>query len=660
MTIIREISRLVPIFLLVLAVAVVARLVANSGVNNTSRQSAEIISFEWADNIIKNITNIEEILDGKEIADEQILSNMSLLQPKEIVAYRIIDNSSIVRLELTSKKMEFSNKPMLGKKIDLPFNVVNANGKHHKLIRIEEGGRIRNGFINIIPLIKNDKKIGYIQIFYLETSIFEKFRSQFSDITFRFIILMLAAFLLPAILYLRRTAQLERASKHLRYSAEYDDLTGALNRGAFTRLIDRELKIAAQRGYSLAIHYIDLDRFKEINDTRGHEAGDEILAQTADRLRKLLDPRDGLARIGGDEFVIYQPYFVGSSCKAGEKAKQIIESLNEPFIVKNIETRIGASVGTSHFPKDGKEIDELLRTADLALYRAKQLGRSRAIEFDKSMEEERQSRQEIEQLLRAALKDNLFYLDFQPFYDIDTNMLRGFEALLRINDKNGKPISPAIFIPIAEDNNLISEIGAWVLREACNIAKNWPKHIIVSVNLSPKQFHTHNMPKLVEEVLKSSGLSAKQLELEVTESLLIADPNKVLQELNAIKQLGVSIALDDFGTGYSSLSYLWQFPFNKLKVDKSFISKLDKDGSKSHEILSTIIALGKIMDMQVTAEGVETPEQAKQLHKFNCDLVQGFLFSRPLNMVDVAAEIIKSAKIEKGRKQLYESKKATL
>jgi EAL domain-containing protein (putative c-di-GMP-specific phosphodiesterase class I) len=256
--------------------------------------------------------------------------------------------------------------------------------------------------------------------------------------------------------------------------------------------------------------------------------------------------------------------------------------------------------------------------------------------------------------LRQALVNSEFEINFQPLYETSSDKLRGFEALLRLQDDDGKPIPPSEFIPIAEEIGLISDIGNWVLRESCRMAKQWPDDLVVAVNLSPAQFGSNSMADNVTDVLEWSGLPARRLELEVTESLLITDTEKVLAELMAIKALGVSIALDDFGTGYSSLSYLWRFPFDKLKVDKSFMSDVAVEGSKSREILATIIALGRVLDLKVTAEGVETEEQAEVLRELDCDLVQGYLFGRPMRAIDVAATVIRSADLQASRALLLQ------
>jgi EAL domain-containing protein (putative c-di-GMP-specific phosphodiesterase class I) len=260
------------------------------------------------------------------------------------------------------------------------------------------------------------------------------------------------------------------------------------------------------------------------------------------------------------------------------------------------------------------------------------------------MESERQSRLDLEARLRAALAEREFTLNFQPFFEHATGRLEGFEALLRLSDNDGKPIAPEVFIPIAEEIGLIGEIGEWVIREACGVAADWPDDLIVAVNMSPMQFQDEDIVDTVAGALRESGLPARRLELEVTETILIANTERVLKVLRRLKEVGVSIALDDFGTGYSSLSYLWRFPFDKLKVDKSFMAELGQPDSRTMEVLNTIIALGKVLNMRVAAEGVETEEQSALLKRLACDLVQGFLFGRPMPVADIAATILNNAR----------------
>ncbi len=641
----KEISRLIPLFLVVLAIAIGARFVSNNAIDKTSQRNAERVASQWASQIVEHVPAIKEVLAGDRIVTGNTMIKLAHVQPKEIKSYRLFDANRILRLERSGSGVEFSETLSIGNKTEQSMRDVDE-GRHilfKKTFASQDMG-VKFGSQVIVPIKKNGEQIGYIAILSLESASYEKFRNQFSNVTLQFAVLMLAAFLLPAILYFLRTVQLDSASKRLRFAAEHDELTGALNRNSFTAIIEKEIILAKERGYSLGVHFLDLDRFKEVNDTRGHSVGDELLKKVSQRINKSLDSRVHLARLGGDEFAIIQPFFIGSSNNVGELAQKIVDIMALPFEVDGGEIYIGASLGYSLFPRDGKTVAELLHKSDIALYKAKLEGRNRALEYKPSMDDEQMSRHEIGKRMRNALAQDEFHINFQPYYDLKTQQLRGFEALLRLNDVNGKPIGPDVFIPIAEEVGLIGDIGAWVLKESCRIAKDWPQDLMVSVNLSPAQFQTHDMPAFVNQVLKETKLEASRLELEVTEGLLIDDTEKVLSELLAIKDLGVSIALDDFGTGYSSLSYLWQFPFDKLKVDKSFIDDVCKKGSKSRDILSTIVALGKVLDLKITAEGVETQEQADVLTSFNCDLVQGYHFGKPMSSVDVAAIIIKSFK----------------
>jgi predicted signal transduction protein with EAL and GGDEF domain len=334
----------------------------------------------------------------------------------------------------------------------------------------------------------------------------------------------------------------------------------------------------------------------------------------------------------------------------------VAHTLAQPFLVADGTFQIGASVGYASHPTNAADDAGIMRAADVALHYAKLHARGQAVAFRPSMETERQTRQRIEARLRTALANSEFDLHFQPVVEAAGGRLRGFEALLRLSDDAGQPISPAEFIPVAEEVGLIGEIGIWVLREACRVARQWPDELFVAVNLSPAQFAQAGMAGRVRDALDWSGLKPRRLELEVTESLLITDSDKVLGELKAIKALGATLALDDFGTGYSSLSYLWRFPFDKLKVDRSFMAELTTPEAKSRDILSTIIALGRVLNLTITAEGVETEAQAAALRELDCDLVQGYLFGRPEPATAVAATILKAfGTVRRGRKPIADA-----
>lgn len=636
--------------LAICVVAIGAYFVGNNTISQILRANAESNAQRWGAYIVYNTPNIEQVILGTTTFDLGTRSFLRRQKPVSIQHYRIYDQSGYLRWDSrVQNSVSYISVEPTDQSVEA-FDVLGTGKSYFKVVESQHTNGKRQTSRLIIPIKQAARTIGALEVIEDATLQWQALNKEFQYLLVQFIGLILVAFSLPGFLYLRRSGQLEFTARRLRQSAQYDELTGALNRSTFSKIMEGELSTASDRGLSVAVHFIDLDRFKDVNDTRGHAAGDEVLRLAADRLREILGTREHLARLGGDEFAICQPYFLESPQVVGELANNVVSEMAKPFHVVDYDIQIGASVGYSHFPRDGKTVNELVRAADIALYKAKERNRGLAVAFDPSMEIERQARQSIELRLRAALAGGNFDLHYQPLYFSASERLRGFEALLRLNDEDGDPISPEVFVPIAEEIGLIGEIGAWVLYQSCEMASKWPQDLTISVNLSPAQFQSHDMPQLVKDVLLDTGLQASQLELEVTETLLIADTEKVLRELTKIKAIGVSIALDDFGTGYSSLSYLWRFPFDKLKVDKSFMNDLTVSGSKSREILSTIIALGKVLDLKVTAEGVETKEQAAVLRELNCDLVQGYLYGRPMRAIDVAAIVIKSVNQNAQRK----------
>ncbi len=648
----KELPGLIPLFLSVCVVTVGAYFVCNTAMTQILRVNTESKARLWSENIVRVAPAIEDVVLGRASLDLGTQATLRRHVPGSIHHYRIFDNSG--RLRWDSRDYSPITKPLDVAEIDAEASSVLAENQNvfhlREFAQAEETVRLS---VAMIPLDYRSRTIGVLEVAVDTSAQWAALSTILFQVLAQILGLVFVAFLLPGILYLRRSGQLEFLAGRLHRNEEYDELTGTLNRAAFSRVLERELGAASERGMSVAVHLIDLDRFQIVNDTRGHAVGDALLKMASDRLHKLFGIRERLARLGGDEFAICQPHFRNTDDAVDSLAKDVVRAMSKPFRIGDDEIQIGASLGHARSPADGKTASELFRAADIALSEAKAQGRGRSVAFDMAMEVERQARQDIEQRLRHALSTDGFELNFQPFYEISTGDLRGFEALLRLSDKEGMPISPDLFIPVAEDIGLIGEIGAWVLQESCRTASEWPEHLVVSVNLSPAQFNSHDMPELVRDTLKKTGMDARRLELEVTESLLIADTDKILKELRKLKKMGVSIALDDFGTGYSSLSYLWLFPFDKLKVDKTFMSDLAEVGSKSREILSTIVALGKVLDLKITAEGVETEVQAEVLRSLDCDLVQGFHYGRPMRLADVAATLLKSIEMTRpaARKQ---------
>jgi diguanylate cyclase (GGDEF)-like protein len=416
--------------------------------------------------------------------------------------------------------------------------------------------------------------------------------------------------------------------------AHYDALTELPNRVLFQTHLGEALSRRARSGDQLAVHFIDLDRFKTVNDTLGHPIGDALLRVAAERLRGCVREGDTVARLGGDEFAVVQTGLTDMS-GATRLAERVVEAMAAPFDIQGHQVMIGASVGVSAAPSDGDDADELLKKADMALYRAKADGRGAFHFFERAMDEQLQARRALELDLRRALAAGEFQLYYQPLYNLGDDRVTGCEALLRWNHPERGMVSPADFIPLAEEIGLIVPLGEWVLREACAEAARWPDHVRLAVNLSPAQFRDRGLVRTVISALAVSGLPAERLELEITESVLLQDNAANMSMLHDLKALGVRISMDDFGTGYSSLSYLRSFPFDKIKIDQTFVRDILED-SDALAIIKAVLDLGSSLGIVTTAEGVETVEQLNALRDQGCAEIQGYFISRPAPASEIA------------------------
>ena len=432
----------------------------------------------------------------------------------------------------------------------------------------------------------------------------------------------------------------KKSEERVRFLAHNDALTGLVNRTQFTDQLNSRVSRLERYGTPFSVLYIDLDSFKIVNDSKGHPAGDKLLANVGERLRKEVREGDVLARIGGDEFAIIMDERTTDNGEA-ILSERIIESLSSPFKIEGEMVSIGASIGIAKAPLNGTRPDQILRNADLALYRAKEAGKGVFQFFKTEMDSKARERRTLEFELREALDGGEFELHYQPLLDAGNKSPTGFEALIRWNHPIRGMVSPAEFIPLAEKTGLIVSIGKWVINEACSTAASWPDNCTIAVNLSAHQFEGKEIIQTVKNALQDSGLDASRLELEVTESLLIEHPEEVIETLMELKDLGVAIAMDDFGTGYSSLSYLMKFPFDKMKIDRSFVVALETDVA-ARDILKTIAALGDSLNMKITVEGVETAEQVNFLSNMSCDQLQGFYFAKPLKKEAIAGYLLKN------------------
>jgi diguanylate cyclase (GGDEF)-like protein len=429
----------------------------------------------------------------------------------------------------------------------------------------------------------------------------------------------------------------QTAQSQIAFMARHDALTKLPNRSLFAERIERAIAEAG-RGSGFAVFCIDLDNFKQINDTLGHPVGDGLLCAVADRLSSCVREVDTVARLGGDEFAIVQSD-VQDSEDAERLARRIVECVGAPYEVSGHRVSAGCSVGISLAPGDGTTREKLLKNADMALYRSKMDGRGTWRFFEPAMDASLQQRRAVELDLREALERDEFALFYQPIYDLRLDRISGFEALLRWHHPKKGLVPPDQFIPIAEDIGLINVLGEWALNRACEQAANWPSELKIAVNVSPTQFRDARFADVIAKALDASKLSPKRLELEITESVLLGNSAETIATLHKLKARGLRIALDDFGTGYSSLSYLRSFPFDKLKIDQSFVRDATTvSGSKL--IVRAITSLGKSLGMTTTAEGVETIEQLNQMKTEGCNEAQGYLISRPVPATDVAATIL--------------------
>lgn len=418
------------------------------------------------------------------------------------------------------------------------------------------------------------------------------------------------------------------ADARIRFIAHHDSLTQLANRSVLQDHLDRAVAACAANGKGLALLYIDLDRFKPINDTYGHAIGDQLLVEVARRMRGMVREEDLVARMGGDEFAVVQTA-VGQPSAATALAERLIARMSAPFLFNGMRLTIGASIGIGIYPASGTDAAELCRNADIALYRAKDSGRNTYRLFDAPTDLLQQARFRMEQDLRDAVGLQSFHLMYQPVTDVETDTVVGFEALLRWTHPTRGAVEPEEFVSLAELNGLIVPLGHWVMETACAEAAEWPAGLRIAINLSPLQFRQDNLMDEIVGVLRRTGLAPNRLELEVTEGVLLEDSGPVLQTMCALQALGVSITLDDFGTGYASLSYLRRFPFDKIKIDRSFICNLQED-TQSRAIVEAVLLLSRRLGLDVVAEGVETQAQLDTLRELRCPLVQGFLKGRPM------------------------------
>ncbi|OGO16933.1 MAG: hypothetical protein A2Z02_03215 [Chloroflexi bacterium RBG_16_48_7] len=431
---------------------------------------------------------------------------------------------------------------------------------------------------------------------------------------------------------IERTAALSKANEELDRLATHDVLTGLTNRLMFVQLLNRAIQSARRHNRQFAVFFIDLDRFKIINDTLGHETGDLLLQEIAGRLRQSLRVTDIIARLGGDEFVVLIEEITNTE-KVAVVARKILSAIGKPMILKGEECHVTGSIGISIFPGDGEDEQSLMKSADIAMYSAKEEGKNNYQFYSKRIQLKSIERLSIETNLRLALERNEFFLHYQAKLDFKTGGITGVEALLRWQNPYLGSVTPNQFIPVAEEAGLMVAIGRWVMKTACKQNVEWQRQglpaINMAINLSLKQLNDESFLEDISSAIEESGMSPNLLELEITESMIMQNPAGVIAILDKIKKMGIHLAIDDFGTGYASLAQIEHFPVDTLKVDRSFIHNIPHD-AENRAIAEAIITMGRTLGLSVVAEGVETQEQMDFLEEHACDQIQGYFFSRPI------------------------------
>ncbi len=479
-----------------------------------------------------------------------------------------------------------------------------------------------------VPVRIDGRTVGVVEVYVDQVDRAERAREAYAQVALAMAAVVLALGGLGLAHWFSRHRQQRSAEARMRYLARHDGLSGLHNRASFNEALAQAVEAGSRGEPGFAVLCLDLDRFKEVNDTLGHAAGDEVLRQAAERLRLAVRQDDLVARLGGDEFAVLQRN-AAQAVATATLGERIVAQLAAPYEWNGQTVRCGASVGATLSSQPVQPPDLLLHQADLALYRAKTSGRGCFSFYDAALDAEVRSRHQLVRDLREAADRGTLALHYQPLYARDGRTLLGYEALMRWAHPQRGNVPPSEFIPLAEETGLIVPLGAWALHRACADAMHWPDEVSVAVNLSAAQFETGDLPGTVASALAASGLAPSRLELEITESLLMRQPEHALATLRELAGMGVRIAMDDFGTGYSSLAYLWRFPFDKVKIDRAFTHGLGQD-PKVNLIVRSIVTLAHALKIRVNAEGVETAEQMAALQQHGCDELQGFMLGRPV------------------------------
>jgi diguanylate cyclase (GGDEF)-like protein len=600
--------------------------------------SAEHTAVRYAHNIAARLPELPQLFAGQRVGAETLADLKHLRALGDVFRFKLFSREGA--LLLVSDDLDLADPFKPSREAGLKLG--SHHGGNEKVTAIVLGGRnhieLKDGRGKknrpllyteaYVPVLVAGQVIGVVEVYVDSTAQAARIRTAFAEVG---VIVGGALLLLGAALaamWHKRLRERRRSESRVRYLAKHDVLSGALNRASFNEALQEAAWRHEQGGPAFAVLCIDLDRFKEVNDSLGHAAGDSVLREATHRLQGLVRHGDVLARLGGDEFAILQSD-VAHAEDVRTLGQRVVEALARPHDVAGRRVLCGSSVGAARFGIDAKSVEDLLHKADVAMYRAKTDGRGRFSFYDHELDRQLEERRDLARELREAIAEGHLSMHYQALHAADGTTLLGYEALMRWRHPQRGMVPPATFIPLAESTGLIEQLGRWALERSCAEAATWPAPLTVSVNLSAAQFRGElDLVQVVTRALDTSGLSADRLVLEITESLLMSDTESVVATLTKLSALGVSIAMDDFGTGYSSLAYLWRFPFDKVKIDRAFTQGLGDD-KKVALIVRSIVSLAHSLGIRVNAEGVETEPQAHLLRKMGCDELQGFLLGRP-------------------------------
>jgi diguanylate cyclase (GGDEF)-like protein len=598
---------------------------------------ARLSATDWANFLTRNIADLDQILGGKTPNVESIIFLEQAKQIDEVLQFRLFDEEGKLRLVSTELGSALSynsvikkERPELAELIDAgePFSLMTKNADQATPKHVSQ---------TFVPILANKQVIGWIEVFADQ----DQSRQLIVGSATRVAIIMgILLAIGPVFAFWYSTREKAKVEKTLSFVTNHDSLTKLPNRAIFAKQLDEALKQAERRHEHTAILDIEIDRLRELHEQFDRQTIDSILLEFSARLQAMGGPLGISARLSDSEFAVLKSS-VHDAMEAAQLARTALQILTQPVNLDNRSIFLNINIGLALAPTDGKTAAELLKSADVALMSSKTAGRNSYRFFDSDTENSLRKRRAIESAVKEACEQKLFELHYQPVFELRTNRLTGFEALIRLNHPQHGALSPAEFIPVAESIGLIGDIGAWTLETACHMASQWPDPLKIAVNLSPLQFRNGSMIASARRSLEQAKFPAYRLELEVTEGVLLDDTEYVREQLRALQETGVGIVLDDFGAGYSSLGYLWQFPFNKLKIDQSFVRAMDSK-SNVRNILRAIIGLGRSLSLPITAEGVETAEQAEYLRSLDCTEAQGYHFGRPVPATEVAAIILRN------------------